>query len=68
MVSWGSGEQNNASGGRVSGSGGTGEHLVTYRDPPEGNLLYTGFTKKCQKRFKKGYPLFLTGFKLAPPT
>ena len=30
--------------------------LVTYRDPPEGTLLYTVFTKKCQKRCKKGVP------------
>ena len=31
-------------------------HLVTYRDPPEGTLLYTVFTKKCQKPVKKGVP------------
>ena len=31
-------------------------HLVTYRDPPEGTLLYTVFTKNCQKRCKKGVP------------
>ena len=31
-------------------------HLVTYREPPEGTLVYTGFTKKCQKRCKKGVP------------
>ena len=43
-------------------------HLVTYRDPLEGALLYTMLTKECQKRSKKGYPLFLTGFELAPPT
>ena len=36
-------------------------HLVTYPDPPEGTLIYTVFTKKCQKRCKKGVPLFLTG-------
>ena len=43
--------------------------LVAYRDPPEDTLIYTVFTKKCQKRCKKrGYPLFLTGFELAPPT
>ena len=59
MASRGSGEQNTASGGRGSGSGGTGaqvRYLVTYRDPPEGTLLYTGFTKKCQKQSKKGVP------------
>ena len=42
-------------------------HLVTYRDPSEGALIYTIFTKKCQKRSKKGVPLFLTIFELAPP-
>ena len=31
-------------------------HLVTYRDPAEGTLIYTVFTKKCQKRCKKGIP------------
>ena len=31
-------------------------HLVTYRDPYEGALIYTIFTKKCQKRCKKGAP------------
>ena len=31
-------------------------HLVTYREPPEDTLVYTGFTKKCQKRCKKGVP------------
>ena len=39
-------------------------HVVTYRDPPEGTLIYTVFAKKCQKRSKKGVPLFLTGFEL----
>ena len=43
-------------------------HLVAYRDPPEDTLIYTVFTKKCQKRSKRGVPLFLTGFELAPPT
>ena len=34
-------------------------HLVTYRDPLEGTLMYTAFTKKCQKRCKKGVlPVF----------
>ena len=33
-------------------------HLVTYRDPPEGTLIYTVFTEKCQKRSKRGYPYF----------
>ena len=32
-------------------------HLITYRDPPEGTLIYAGFTKKCQKRSKRGVPL-----------
>ena len=31
-------------------------HLVAYRDPPEDTLIYTVFTKKCQKRCKKGVP------------
>ena len=57
-----------ASGGRGSGSGARVRHLVTYRDPPEGTLIYAGFTKQCQKRSKKGVPLFLTGFELAPLT
>ena len=68
MVSWGSGEQNNASGGRGSGYGAQVRHMATYRDPYEGTLLFAVFTKKCQKRCKTWYPLFLTGFELAPPT
>ena len=47
-------DRNNAWGGRGSGSGGAGGHLVAYRDPPEDTLIYTVFTKKCQKRSKKG--------------
>ena len=43
-------------------------HLVTCRDPPESTLIYTVFTKKCQKRCKKGYPLFLTGKLTVSPT
>ena len=31
-------------------------HLVAYRDPPEDTLIYTVFTKKCQKRSKRGVP------------
>ena len=31
-------------------------HLVAYRDPPEDTLIYTVFTKKCQKRPKRGVP------------
>ena len=31
-------------------------HVVTYRGPPDGTLIYTVFTKKCQKRSKKGVP------------
>ena len=37
------------------------EHVATYHVSPEGSLIYTVFTKKCQKRTKKGVPLFLTG-------
>ena len=37
-------------------------HVVTYRGSPEGSLMYTGFTKKCQKRSKKGVPPVLTTF------
>ena len=33
-------------------------HVVTYRASPEGSLIYTVFTKKFQKRSKRGYPLF----------
>ena len=44
-------------------------HVVTYRDPPEGTVLYTVFTKKCQNGPKRGcYPLFLTEIFIAPPT
>ena len=39
------------------------EHVVTYRGSPEGSLVFTVFTKKCQKRSKMGYPLFLTHFR-----
>ena len=38
-------------------------HMVTYRGSPEDTLIYTVFTKKCQKRSKRGYPLFLTLFR-----
>ena len=31
-------------------------HLVAYRDTAEGTLIYTVFTKKYQKRCKKGVP------------
>ena len=37
-------------------------HVVTYLCSPEGSLIYTVFTKKCQKRAKRGYPLFLPVF------
>ena len=36
--------------------------VVTNFGPPEGSLIDTVFTKKCQKRSKRGYPLFLTHF------
>ena len=35
--------------------------LVTYLNPPGGTLLYTVFTKKCQKRCKKAVPPFYDG-------
>ena len=38
-------------------------HVVTYRGSPGGSLIYTVFTKKWQKRSKRGYPLFLTLFR-----
>ena len=38
-------------------------HAITYRASPEGSLIYTVFTKKCQKRSKRGCPLFLTHFR-----
>ena len=37
-------------------------HVVAHRASAEGSLLYTVFTKKCQKRAKRGYPLFLPVF------
>ena len=64
-VRWGSGEQNNAAGGRGLVMGAQVRHVVTYRDPPNGTLIYTVFTKKCQKRSTKGVPPV---FELAPPT
>ena len=33
-------------------------HVVTYLCSPEGSLIYTVFTKKCQKRTKRGTPYF----------
>ena len=38
-------------------------HAVTYRGSPVGSLIYTVFTKKCQKRQMGVYPLFLTHFR-----
>ena len=32
--------------------------VVTCLGSPEGSLIYTVFTKKCQKRSKRGYPCF----------
>ena len=43
-------------------------HPVAYRDPPEGTLIYTAFTKKCQKRCKKGVPPVFASKKLASPS
>ena len=43
-------------------------HVVAYFGSPEGSLINTVFTKKCQKRSKKGVPLVLTGKSIAPPT
>ena len=37
-------------------------HVVTYRNPPEGTLIYTIFTKKYQKRSTKGVPQVLDRF------
>ena len=42
--------------------GAQARRVVTYRGSPEGSLIHTVFTKKCQKRSKKGYPLFLATF------
>ena len=36
--------------------------VVTYHGSPEGSLIYTVFTKKCQKRSKRGVPPILTTF------
>ena len=68
MVSCGSGEQNNASGGRGSGSGAQVGHLVTYRDLLVGPYFTPVLPKSVKNGPKRGYPLFLTGFELAPPT
>ena len=57
-----------ASGGRGVTLGAQVRHVVTYREPIDGTLLYTVFTKKCQKRSKKGVTLFLTKILTAPPT
>ena len=38
-------------------------HVATYLGSPEGYLIYTFFAKKCQKRSKRGCPLFLTHFR-----
>ena len=32
-------------------------HLVAYRDPTEGTLIYTGFPKSVKNGAKRGYPL-----------
>ena len=42
-------------------------HVDAYRASLEGCLIYTVFTKKCQKRSKTGYPLFGPPFaKISP--
>ena len=43
-------------------------HLVAHRESPEGTLIYTVLPKSAKNRPKRGYPLFWTGFELAPPT
>ena len=45
-----------ASGGRGVALGAHVGHVVTNHGSPEGPLIYTIFTKKCQKRNKKGVP------------
>ena len=35
-------------------------HVGAYRGSPDGSLIHTVFTKKCQKRSKKGVPPILT--------
>ena len=37
--------------------------MVSYRDSPEGSLIYTVFAKKVSNTAKRGYPLFLTHFR-----
>ena len=54
MVRCGSCEQNNVSGGRGSGFGGTVRHVVTYRDPLGGTLVHTVFYQKVSKTVQKG--------------
>ena len=42
-------------------------HVDAYRASPEGYLIYTVFKKTCQKRSKRGYPLFGPPFgKISP--
>ena len=57
-----------ASGGRGSGSGGTGGAPGHLPLPPGGTLLYTVLPKSVKNGPKRGYPLYLTGSELAPPT
>ena len=37
-------------------------HVVARRGSPDGCLIYTVFTKNCQKRPKRGTPPILTTF------
>ena len=43
-------------------------HLVTYRDPLVGPYFTPVLPKSVKNGPKRGYPLFLTGSELAPPT
>ena len=42
--------------------------VITYRGSPEGPLIYTVFTKKCQKWTKRGLPPVFNRKLNAPPT
>ena len=42
-------------------------HVATYRDPLRGPIFTPFLPKSVRFGPKRGYPLFLTGFELAPP-
>ena len=48
--------------------GAQARHVVTYRDPLVAPYLTPFLPKSVKHGAKRGYPLFLTGFELAPPS